>query len=252
MRQPFPPWLRLMLGVLGAGSFGAGAVAVFMTDNGTGAAVLVTFGGIVLVLALLGDRIESFEFGGTRLRIRAAAAGRLAAADESERLGDPATAAKLRAEAQALLEAAGPIAADYRSTRQSMAPGWDRTMAMERIVAEARQLAAARSFDPAEVSNWLREGAEEQRVTALGMMQASPALRQFDSVLAAISGSLSPFEQYHAMRVSELMLDDLSPAQRQELAAAIRAQRGPAFRLDGSRWRLSERILADVASRADR
>jgi hypothetical protein len=250
VRQPFPPWLRLVLGALGAASLGAGAVAVFSTDNGTGAAVLVTFGGVVLVLALRGDRIESFEFGGTRLRIRAAAAGRLAAADESERRGDAAGAARLRAEAQALLEAAGPIAADYRTTRQSMAPGWDRTMAMERIVTEAGQLAAARSFDPAEVSRWLREGSEEERVTALGMMQASPALREFGPVLAAISGSLSPFEQYHAMRVSELMLDDLSPAQQQELAAAIRAQRGPAFRLDGSRWRLSQRILAEIARRA--
>jgi hypothetical protein len=41
-------------------------VAVFVTQNGTGAAVLITFGGVVMVAALPGDRIESFEFGGTR------------------------------------------------------------------------------------------------------------------------------------------------------------------------------------------
>jgi hypothetical protein len=250
LQSPFQLWLRLVLGALGAGSFGAGAVAVFVTQNGTGAAVLITFGGILMVLALLGDRIESFEFGGTRLRIRAAAAGRLAAAAESERLGDTATAARLRAEARTLLEAAGPIASDYRVTRDSMRPGRERTIAMSRLVAEAGQLAGDQPFDPAEVSRWLREGSEEERITALGMMLASPALRDFAAVLAAISASMSAFEQYHALRVAEQMLDELSAAQRQDLAGAIEGQRGPRFRADASRLRLSERILAEIAARA--
>lgn len=247
MRASFGPGLRLVLGILGAGSLGAGAVAVYVTDNGTGAAVLTTFGGIVLVLALLGDRIESLEFGGTRLRIRAAAAGRLAAAEEAERQGDAGTAARLRAEAQALLTAAGPIAAEYRATRQAMPAGPERTAALERIVAEARRLAAEQQLDPAEVRRWLSEGSEEERITALGMMEASPPLRDFGTLLAAISASRSPFEQYHALRVSQQMLAGLSEAQRQQLAAVIRAQRGPRFRRDASRWNLSELILAEIA-----
>lgn len=32
---------------------------MFLSSNGTGTGVLIAFGGIVLVLALLGDRIES-------------------------------------------------------------------------------------------------------------------------------------------------------------------------------------------------
>jgi hypothetical protein len=73
--------------------------AVFLSTNGTGTGVLVAFGGIVLVLALLGDRIESLEFGGTKLKMRAAAAEKFALAEDSENRGDRVTAARLRAEA---------------------------------------------------------------------------------------------------------------------------------------------------------
>jgi hypothetical protein len=155
--SPFGLWVRLLLGVLGAASFGAGVTAVFRTMNGTGTGVLLAFGGTVLVLALLGDRIESLEFGGTRLKLRAAAAEKFALAEESENQGDTITAARLRAEARALLETAGPIASEYRAVRGSMPAGRARTMAMERVVARARQLAAEQSFEPAEVIRWLQD-----------------------------------------------------------------------------------------------
>lgn len=138
-----------------------GVAAVFLSANGTGTGVLVAFGGIVLVLALLGDRIESLEFGGTKLKLRAAAAEKFALAEDSENRGDSATAARLRAEAQALLDAAGPIAAEYRTVRGSMPSGPARTMAMERVVADARKLADEQAFDPAVVLRWLREGNDE-------------------------------------------------------------------------------------------
>jgi hypothetical protein len=46
------------------------------------------------------------------------------------------------------LDAAGPIAADYRSTHGSMRAGSDRTRAMEEVVAQARlaQLALATAW----------------------------------------------------------------------------------------------------------
>jgi hypothetical protein len=40
----FTPVLRTLLGLLGAGSFGTGTAAVFLTQNGTGSAVLLAFG----------------------------------------------------------------------------------------------------------------------------------------------------------------------------------------------------------------
>ena len=241
--SPFSPWLRLLLGVLGAGSFGAGVAAVFLSANGTGTGVLVAFGGIVLVLALLGDRIESLEFGGTKLKMRAVAAEKFALAEDSENRGDSVTAARLRAEAQALLEAAGPIAADYRTVRGSMLPGPALTMAMERVVARARKLAGEQSFDPAEVLRWLREGDDEERVTALAMMQAQPELRDFGSVLTAVKHSRIPFEQYHALLLADIMLDDLDADDKQRLAEVVRSVRSRRFRADTDRWLLSERIL---------
>jgi hypothetical protein len=235
--------LRLLLGLLGAGSFGAGVLAVFVTENGTGSAVLLAFGGGLLVLALLGNRIESLEFGGAKLRLRAAAARRFQLAEESEQRGDAAEAARLRAEGAALLEAAGPIAADYRSVRSSMRSGPDRTRALEEVVARARRLAAEKPFDPVEVARWLREGSDEERITALGMMQEKPQLRDFAAVVAAIEHHRSSFEQYHALLLASLMVDDLDQAERRRLAGAVRSVQGIRFRRDADRWRLSEEIL---------
>ena len=129
----FTTGLRLLLGLLGTGSFAAGVLAVFVSDNGTGTGVLLGFGGILIVLALLGNRIDSFEFGGAKLRLRASAAEKLVLAEESDRRGDTAEADRLRAQAQALLDAAGPIADDYRSLRASMRSGPARTRALEEV-----------------------------------------------------------------------------------------------------------------------
>jgi hypothetical protein len=238
--------LRLLLGLLGAGSFGVGVLAVFTTENGSGTAVLLVFGGGLLVLALLGNRIESLEFGGAKLRLRAAAARRFALAEESEERGDATEAARLRAEAQALLEAAGPIAADYRSVRGSMRSGPARTMALEGVVARARRLAAEQPFDRAEVARWLRDGSEEERITALGMMQEDPQLRDLDAMIVAIGDSHSAFEQYHALLLASWMMDDLDDGQRRRLAAAVEGVRGFRFRRDTDRWQLSEEILRRV------
>jgi hypothetical protein len=247
-QSPFRLWLRLLLGVLGAASFGAGVVAVFVSMNGTGTGVLLAFGGVVLVLALLGDRIESLEFGGTKLKMRAAAAEKFALAEDSESRGDSVTAARLRAEAQMLLEAAGPIASEYRAVRGSMPPGRERTMAMELVVARARKLADEQDFDRDEVLRWLREGSDEQRVTALAMMQAKPELRDFDLVLAAIRQSRTAFEQYHALVLADIMLDDLSADDRQRLVTVVNGARNWRFKRDSDRWLLSERILHRVGN----
>ncbi|HVQ90327.1 MAG TPA: hypothetical protein VMU51_04765 [Mycobacteriales bacterium] len=243
LRPALSGGLRLLLGLLGAGSFGVGVLAVFVTENGTGAGVLLAFGGVLLVLALLGDRIESLEFGGAKLGLRAAAAEKFALAEEAARRGDAVLADQLRVEARALLDAAGPIAADYRSVRRSMRPGRERTHEMERVVARARELAATQSFQPTEVLRWLRDGTDEERITALAMMQAERGLRDFDGALAAIQHPHSAFEQYHAILLTASMIDDLDPTQRHRLAEIVKAERGLRFRLDSDRWRLSEDLL---------
>lgn len=244
----FGQWQRVLLAVFGVGSFGAGVAAVFLTSNGTGSGVLVGLGGTVVVLALLWDRIESLEFGGSKVRMRAAAAEKFALAEDSERQGDSIAAAELRAQGQALMDLAGPIAADYRTIRTSMPSGRERTVAMQRVVAKARQLATEQQFESAEVARWLREGTDEERVTALAMMLSNPDLRDFESVLAAIRDSRSAFEQYHALLVAEQLLPGLDNHQRGRLGVTIRTVRNLRFRRDSSRWDISERILADIAA----
>lgn len=239
----FTPGLRALVGLLGAGSFGTGVLAVFVTDNGTGTGVLLAFGGLLLVLSLLGNRVESMEFGGTTLRLRAAAAERFALAEQSEERGDTDTADRLRSEAQVLLDAAGPLAADYRRIRGSLNAGPARTRALDQVVDQARRLSAERRFDPAEVRSWLRHGTDEERITALAMMQATPELRDPDATATAIAHPHSPFEQYHAMLLALRMVGDLDPAQRRRLAEAVRSQRWWRLRNDSARRRLRNDLL---------
>jgi hypothetical protein len=237
-------WLRLASGIVGAVVLAAGAVAVFRNQDGSGTAVLLAIGGVFLMLALLWDRVESLEFGSGKLRL----AGRLLGlAEQSERQGDPETAARLRERSRELVAAATPVAAGYRAVRQSMPHSWERTAALERIVEEARELARSQRFEPALVAGWLREGSDELRITALGMMQADPALRDFGGMLAAIADPRSAFEQYHALRLAQQMTAGLAPAQREELAALLRDGGRLGLPADGDRGRLSQQILATLA-----
>jgi hypothetical protein len=85
------------------------------------------------------------------------------------------------------------------------------------------------------------------------MMQARPELRDFDSVLAAITLSRSAFEQYHALLLAEMMLAGLSAEDKQRVAEAVKGVRGLRFSRDTDRWQISERILGSVRnSSADR
>ncbi|MUL41706.1 hypothetical protein FZ103_11065 [Streptomonospora sp. PA3] len=215
--------MRLLLTALGLGGSALGAVAVFTTENGTGAAALIVFGGVLLVLGLFGDRIDTVEFGGANLRMRAAAAEKYRMAEESDLRGDTGTGERLRSEARALIEAAGAIAGEYRSTRRLMPAGPDRTAVLQGIVERARDLARSGTSEPEQVRAWLRSSDEERRVTALGMMQADPRLGDFEALLPLVEEAASRFEQYEALVLAEKMAGDLGPEQRRRLAAAVRA-----------------------------
>ena len=87
-------------------------------------------------------------------------------------------------------------------------------------------------------------GNDEQRVTALAMTQAKPELRDVDSALIAIKRSQTPFEQYQALLLADMMLDDLDADDKQRLVKEVNSVRGRRrFRRDTDRWLLSERIL---------
>jgi hypothetical protein len=91
---------------VGLATLAAGAVAVFVSNNEAGAAALVAAGTVLTGLVVLGDRLESLEYGGMKLQLLAA--DKFKAAEAAELIGDPVLAETLREEAQALIDQARP------------------------------------------------------------------------------------------------------------------------------------------------
>jgi hypothetical protein len=105
----FSALIRWILGLLGGAALAGGAIALFKTQNAAGTAAMLSIGAILSVAALLGNRIESFEFGGAKVKLLAVetAETKFAQADTAEQAGEPGAASRLRASAQAILEVAG-------------------------------------------------------------------------------------------------------------------------------------------------
>ncbi len=115
---------------------------------------------------------------------------------------------------------------------------------------EARRLSHSEAFEPADVATWFDDGTPEARITALGLMQGSARLRDFEVALDAIEDSRSAFEQYHGLRLAELMASGLTPTQRAQLSATVeRARRIRRLRRDSDRNTSAERLLATLGDR---
>jgi hypothetical protein len=96
----------------------------------------------------------------------------------------------------------------------------------------------------ADVLTWFEEGTPEARITALGLMQGNPRLRDFEAALEAIDDSRSAFEQYHGLRLAEMMVSDLTASQRPQLGLVTeRAMRGRQVKRDSNRRATGERLL---------
>ena len=237
------PVIRAAAGVLGVAVFGTGVLAVFVTENGGGAAALLAIGAAFMVIAVLGDRVQSVELGGVNLTLRDLARQTYALAREAEHRGDEESAARLRTVAGEL-EA---LARGYRRLRSSMRAGHERTRALEHVMTEARRLAQNDVLETADVMTWFEEGTPEARITALGLMQGNRRLRDFEAALDAIDDSRSAFEQYHGLRLAEMMLADLTSSERAQLALVTeRALRRRGVRRDSDRRTTGERILAAI------
>jgi hypothetical protein len=226
--------------LLGAATFGAGVAAVFTTANGTGAAALLAIGAASVGVAVLGDRVQSVELGGATLTLRDIARQTFVLAGEAELQGDAEDAERLRAAGQALRD----LARGYDRVRRSMRPGDRRTTALEHLMTETRELSRSGAFEPMDVSAWFGQGAPEARITALGLMQGNPHLRDFEAALDAIDDPRSAFEQYHGLVLAEMMIPDLSAGQRAQLAVGVEmALRSFWVRRDGDRRKRATRIL---------
>jgi hypothetical protein len=237
------PLARVMVGLLGAAVFGTGVAAVFTTENGTGAAALLAIGAGFVVIAALGDQLESVEFGGVSVTLRDIARETLDLADRVEQGGDPGAARSLRAVGEALQE----LADEYRRLRSAMRAGPERTQALELVIDRARRLAGVAPLEPSDVSAWFTQGTPEARVTALGLMQGSPRLHDFDAALDAIDQPRSAFEQYHGLVLALDMVGSLSQGRRAQLRQAVkRVLRGWRSRRDSDRRTVATEILREL------
>src|SRR4030095_6164144 len=141
---PLSWWIRVIAAVSGTTLLVLGVVATFVADNDVASTGLAAFGIVLLLFALLGDRISSLRVGNVEVQLLYAqllkAKGDIAVAE-----GDVDTGAKLREQAaevalqassraaplpRATPDAAPPsVASDYEALRLQQAPGPRRTAA---------------------------------------------------------------------------------------------------------------------------
>jgi hypothetical protein len=241
--------LAVSLGLALAGAVGLviGVCAVFVTDNGSGSAGILAAGVVLIVLAVLRNRLESLEFLQLKLYFRKEAAAHTerlkGLAEVAQREGAVETAADLRAEAERWVDVAGRLGSRYGDIRTALPPGPQRTRRLEEWVEEARRLAPDLRLGVEDTVRWLQEGDDQRRIMALAVMQVRPELRDVESVLAAVAHSHSGFEQYHALLVAELLVDDLNDNQQHRLTDLVQRQQVNRFGPGSDRWTVSGRIL---------
>ena len=211
------PSVRLLAVILGVPIFGTGVLAVFVTENGTGAAALLGIGAAFVAFGALGDRLERVDVAGMSISIRDMARETLSFARRAEELGDTEAAKRLRALGEQLEE----LADEYRRLRSSMPADDERTAEMDKVVARAGRLTGTDDLDPEAVAEWFRNGRPEARVIALGLMEGNPVLRDFDIALAAIEHGTTPFEIYHGLVLAQMMVETLSRGRREQLRRVV-------------------------------
>jgi hypothetical protein len=196
-----------------------GVGAVFETTNGAGAAALLAVGAALVAVALVWDRVERLELAGNVITLSKAIQETLdfaATFDQS----DPDRAVRLRGAARQLRK----FGQYYRAIRERMPGGPERTRVMDTLMGDVAELGGTGVFEPEHVVRWFEQGTEEARITSIGLMQGAAGLRDLDIAMDAIENSRSAFEQYHGLRLAEMIIADrqLTTIERKLLDLAVR------------------------------
>jgi hypothetical protein len=236
--------MRWSASALGGIGFGAGAVAVFVSDNGLGTVALIIVGAVLLLFPFFEHRIQGVEVGGTKLLLRAEEHQRRA--DAAELRGDLVTASEERAKSQGLLES---LAEEYRWTRRLLEPGAERSRKMEDFMRRARRATSKRPLTADEVREWLRSADTETRAVALAAMQERPDLRDLGALSEVFDAAVNGFEQTHSMDVLIQMVPELTPDECERLRRLVLRHRTNNFGPSTNRWSVSERLLTAIDDR---
>jgi hypothetical protein len=227
--------------------------------GGSGAAAFA--GSIVIYFVVVGFLIGWLY---ARLRLNLAMSGAdamLELSRRADRAGDTQTAQAARETARSLTQQITPddgpttavpadvpgLMARYEELRATQPSGPRRTAAMEDLVRQARQLARSQKFTALDVKGMFDTGAEGGRLIALALMEGDPGLADLPSVLKGITASASPFEQFHALTVANLMVSSLKPEDRDGLAAPLQnPDINRTWGTDTSRSSLAQTIIARI------
>lgn len=244
-RRAWPPMREVLVVLLGAMALIAGGAATFVSSNGVGSAGLSASGATLLILVLLGEKIEWLKVGSVEVHLREAALTLTREAARLEALGEAGTAAKLRDEARRLLIQASPAARVYEAMRRTQASTPERILELSQIMIAAREHARIEHPSPDAVREVFLNGSDGERIYALGLMQEEPDATYLESILDAICHSHSAFEQGEALAIALRIAPLLAPGDKIHLVDAVRQQLSPGGHIARSKHRrsLAEQLL---------
>jgi hypothetical protein len=225
-------------------------VVLFSSDHDARSAFLLALGLLLLLVALLRERVqlESFEIMGARVRVQEVVKRRLELAESPGR-GRPRDQAALRRQADVLQKLVGQYGL-YEHIRRMEPPGPERTGKLDELAVSMQATGGEAAFDPAEVIGWFHEGTDALRVIALNLMLVNEAYRDFVAVLETIDAPHSLFEQYYGLWLADAMLCELDPLRRRLLGDALtRARAKRKFRHDDDLMKLSDHLLDRLLER---
>jgi hypothetical protein len=233
------------LALLGAGAFGAGATAVFVNNNETGAAALLVAGTVLVVLSAFGHRLKA-------LRYKDVAFELYEEAHAAAQRGDVVRAQALTRAADLVSGRAAETADSYASVRASVPAGYERTIEMSKIFNRAVDEADSLEADREDVLRRLWCGSEGQRIWAFGVLTRRPQLATTRAVLEAIQRPDDMFDLHHALRLAYTMLhlEQTQMWHQERIQEAVRQlKEDGAFGTDRDCLTTAEKILAHVPRR---
>jgi hypothetical protein len=187
---------------------------------------MVLAGGTLLVAPFLATRLLELSLGAHGVSLKLT--------QEIVELGAPKTARKL--EREGLTEFAYAYALIHEQSGFA-----DKTWLQDALVTRAQGVALRERLDPTEVRELFFEGSPVLRVMCLGLMKGDPSLADENVVRSAIAESRTGNEQYHGLKLAELLWPRLTPEARQRLKTTI--EDAPYWRQDEDRRSVGDALL---------
>lgn len=141
------------------------------------------------------------------------------------------------------------LSSKYEEIRDTMESSPRRTSLLEKLVAQVRAFAQRADFTTTELREVFKGESTGDRIVVLGILQRIPKRELFDLVFSAIRDSQSGFEQYHALRAAQSLLERLSAKEKRRLKELIEerlSDPGSYIAQSTDRKTVSEQILSTL------